>query len=309
MKVQNNITLLPVQKKKSGMATMHRQNRIFLICMLTLPIIHWIIFWLYKNLSSFVLAFTLPTGEFTLYNFQYFFKQFSLPHNVFFEALKNTALWFGQDLLLIFPFTIVLNYFFYKKMFGYKQFRILLWVSGMVSSVVMAAMIQRFILPSGPLGVLLKSMGMEEVPLFLADSRYAQGTMMIYMFWRSWGQNMLLFGGMYARIPDEVLESAKLDGCGPIREIVQLIVPMISAQLITLIILKLTGLLQSSGPVILFTEGKYETQTLAYWIWDSVRNGGQYNTVSAVGLVATAVSVPVILGLRKLLEKIPVVEM
>ena len=120
---------------------------------------------------------------------------------------------------------------------------------------------------------------------------------------------MLLLGGTFARVPAEVLEAAKLDGCGPFRELVQLILPMISSTLITMIILKLTGLFSSSGPIILFTSGNYNTTTLAYWIWESVLAGsGHYNTVAATGLAFTAIAVPLILTIRWLLEKIPVVE-
>ena len=149
-----------------------------------------------------------------------------------------------------------------------------------------------------------------DIPHFFKDENYANQAMMIYSFWGSWGSNLLLFGGTFARVPRDVLEAAKLDGCSPLRELVQLIIPMISSTLITMLILNLTGILTASGPLLLFTQGHYGTMTLSYWIFDNVRFGGSgtYNTVAATGLIATCVVVPIILTARWLLEKIPVVE-
>ena len=302
-------TSLKMPKKKGGMASMRRQNRIFLFAMLSIPIIHWFIFWLYLNFQSILMAFQLPTGDWSLLNFEVFWGQVKAPTSDIKLAIKNTFMWFGLENLIIFPFTIMLNYFFFKKIPGYKAFRVLLYIPGLLSSVAVAAMVNRLVLPSGPLGVILTSLGVEDVPLFFADSDYANKAMVIYRLWLCWGSNMLLLGGTFARVPQEVLDAAKLDGCGPFRELVQLIIPMISSTLITMIILHCTGIFSASGPLILFTKGEFQTLTLSYWIWENVMAGsGNYNTVAATGLVFTAIAVPVIMTIRWLLEKIPVVE-
>lgn len=304
--MQKNVT---TTKKKGGMASMRFQNRVFLTAMLTIPIVHWFIFWLYLNLQSILMAFRLPAGDWSFVNFVVLWAQLTSPTSDIILAVKNTFMWFGLQTFIIFPFTIALNYFFFKKIPGYKTFRVLLYIPGLLSSVAVAAMVKSFVMPSGPLGVILKACGMETVPLFFSNSKYANNAMVIYTLWLSWGANMLLLGGTFARVPAEVLEAAKLDGCGPFRELVQLILPMISSTLITMIILKMTGLFSASGPILLFTSGNYETVTLAYWIWERVMAGsGNYNTVAATGLAFTAIAVPLILTIRWLLEKIPVVE-
>ena len=289
---------------------MKTANRIFLISMLILPIIHWCVSWLFVNIQSILMAFQLPTGEWSTLNFTALKNNLFDPNSEIMLALGNTMKWFLFQDCFMFPFTIVLNYFFYKKMPGYKMFRILLYVPGLLSGVAVSSMIKRVVLPSGPLGVIFESFGVEKMPLFFTDPEYANTAMFIYSFWLGWGGSMLLLGGTYARIPAEVLEAAKLDGCSPVRELVQLILPMISSTLITMIILRLTGIFSSSGPLFLFTQGNYGTMTLSYWIFDSVRFGGAstYNTVAATGLVFTCIAVPLILTVRWLLEKIPVVE-
>ena len=296
--------------RQKKMNSMKRQNTIFLIVMLSVPIAHWFVFWLYININSILMAFQLPAGDWSLLNFRVFWLNLTSPNSDILLALKNTFLWFVLSNLIIFPFTIALNYFFFKKIPGYKGFRVALYIPGLLSGVAMATMINRLVMPSGPLGVILQKLGVKDVPLFFGDSRYATISMMVYTFWHSWSSNMLLLGGTYARIPTEVLEAAKLDGCSPFRELVQLIIPLISPTLITMIILNLTGVLSYSGPLILFTKGNFGTMTLAYWIFDNVRFGGSstYNTVSATGLVFTVIFVPIVLTIRWALEKLPVVE-
>lgn len=301
------------KKQKSGFARQKLLDRIFICTMLTIPIIHWLVSWLFVNVQSILMAFQLPTGEWSLLNFEIFFSQWSDGTSDLILAVKNSLKWFLLSNAIIFPFTLTLNYFFFKKMPGYAAFRILLYIPGLIGGVATASMVKEMVMPNGFLGVLLQelfSVPSTEIPHFFSDQDYANQSMMLYSFWGSWGSNLLLFGGTFARVPRDVLEAAKLDGCSPARELVQLIIPMISSTLITLIILNLTGLLTASGPLLLFTQGKYGTMTLAYWIFDNVRfkGVGTYNTVAATGLLATCVMVPIILTARWLLEKIPVVE-
>lgn len=303
----------PVVNNKTGFARQKMIDRIFIVSMLTIPIIHWCVSWFYVNIQSILMAFQLPTGEWSMLNFEIFFSTWADGTSELILAVKNSIKWFLLTNAVIFPFTLVLNYFFFKKMPGYSLFRILLYVPGLISGVAVASMVKEMVLPNGFLGVLLQEvfdMSAGDIPHFFKDENYANQAMMLYSFWGSWGANLLLLGGTFARVPREVLEAAKLDGCSPARELVQLVLPMISSTLITMLILNLTGILTASGPLLLFTEGKYGTMTLSYWIFDSVRFGGAgtYNTVAATGLIATCVVVPIILISRWLLEKIPVVE-
>ena len=302
-----------VEKKKTGFAKQKMMDRIFIVSLLTIPIIHWCVSWLFVNIQSILMAFQLPTGEWSMLNFEIFFSTWSDGTSELILAVKNSVKWFLLNNAIIFPFTLILNYFFFKKMPGYAVFRILLYIPGLISGVAVASMVKEMVLPNGFLGIMLQEIfdvSAADIPHFFKDENYANQAMMLYTFWGGWGSNLLLLGGTFARVPREVLEAAKLDGCSPARELVQLVIPMISSTLITMIILNLTGILTSSGPLLLFTQGHYGTMTLSYWIFDSVRYGGAgtYNTVAATGLIATCVVVPIILISRWFLEKIPVVE-
>jgi ABC-type sugar transport system permease subunit len=138
---------------------------------------------------------------------------------------------------------------------------------------------------------------------------------LIYNVWTGFTGNILLYCGTMARVPLEVLESSKIEGCGAFREFVQIIIPLIFPTISTQIILLFTGVFTSSGPILLFDpNSSYGTVTLSYWIFKqvygtgTVGGSGSYNLVSATGLCFTLFGVPIILFIRWLMERIPAVE-
>lgn len=168
----------------------------------------------------------------------------------------------------------------------------------------------------GPLDRVLGLFGKNIPPEgLLATSETATATIMVFCLLTGFTTNVLLFQSAMSRIPVEVLESAALDGCGSVREFFQIILPLIFPSIASVLTLTCTGILSASGPILLFTNGFYDTTTISFWIFSKVYGGGQaggvagsYNLVSCVGLCFTAVSVPIILGVRKLLSSFPEVE-
>ena len=284
---------------------------IFVISILIIPILHWLIFWLGVNLNSILLAFQLPSGEWSFLMIETVLKDIANTsmNSGLGLALRNTLFYFVKDLCML-PFQLCISYFLYKKIKGYKAFQIIFYLPGIVSGVAFANVFSNFIAPSGPLGILLEEWGMQEVPEFLANSKYATGTIMFYTIWIGWGGNMLLLCGALARVPIEILESARLDGISPLKELIFMIFPLIWSTLSTLLILQMTRLFTASGPILLFTGGEYKTTTIGYWIFDKVayQGAGAYNSVAAAGLVFTVIGAPIILFMKWLIEKIPVVE-
>ena len=278
--------------------------------MLCVPVVHWLVFWLGVNFSSILMAFQRPSGDFTFDTMQYMLRSiFMAADPKMITAIKNTLIYFLKDTLMI-PFQLMIAYFLYKKIFGRRFFQIMFYLPAIVSGVAISTMFKELIMPTGPFGLLLKFLGVERVPTFLSDSRYATGTILFYSVWLSWGGNMLLFGGALARIPTEILESARIDGISTAKEVVFMIVPLVWPTLSTILILNMTGLFTASGPILLFTKGEYKTMTIAYWIFDAVAYKGvsAYNEVAAGGLIFTVIGAPIVLFVKWLIEKIPTVE-
>ena len=287
----------------------YRKDMIFVFTMLLIPLAHYAIFTLYIDSYSFVLAFQSPTGEWTLGTLKAMFFEVFSAGAVMNVAIRNTLLFFAKDLLII-PFQLLISYFLYKKIKCGKFFRVIFYLPSIISSVVMVSMFREFIKPDGPFGIIMQKLGVNPVPKFLDNSDYANWTVMFYTIWTGWGGNMLLFSGALARIPIGVLESARLDGVTPSREFFQIIIPLVWSTMSTFIILSFTGMFNAGGPLLLFTGGKYNTWTISYWIYDRLKYGGvsQYNFVAAIGMIFSAMGIPIMLLCKWIVNRVPSVE-
>lgn len=299
-------------------------TKIFLISILIVPTIHWFIFWLYVNSSSFVLAFKTQQGAWSLDNFRELWRQLNNPYGTSVgRALINTLKYWAVNIGITFPLSIVIAYFIFKKIRFYKFFRIMFFFPAIVTPIILVTVYTMWVAPGGPVDKLLQVFGGEIPPqgLFNPDPsapNRATNTILIYCVWTGFGTNVILIGSAMARMPDSVLEAASLDGCGLFRELVQLILPLIWPTLSTLLLLSLTGFFSSSGPILLFApDGGAGTTTLSFWIFKLVYGSGAFGTpggsqdyglVSATGLVFTVVWIPVVLFVRWLMEKVPTVE-
>ena len=73
-------------KKRKAKATStkgvlnHRKTAFFIVSLLFIPVLHWLIFWLFVNFQSIILAFQSPLdGSFTLDNFNQFWEKLTAP--------------------------------------------------------------------------------------------------------------------------------------------------------------------------------------------------------------------------------------
>lgn len=290
--------------KKRGLS---RNRIIFLVCMLAIPLIHFCVFWIYVNFSGILLAFQTARGEWTLNNFVMFWD--SLRNSTIGLALKNTLIYFLVNILVIFPLGLLTSYFLYKKILCARIFRTIFYLPSIISAVAYTGVFMEFVKPWGVVGIIAEAMGIDFPPEgLLGTSQTATWTIVAYCIWTNIGSNMLLFSGAMARIPVDVLEAAKLEGCKPLQEVWYMIVPLIWPTLATMLILQMTGLFSASGPVMLFTGGAYDTYTISYWIFtQTYGNGGgsgNYGLISAAGLFFTAIGLILVLSTKRLTDKL-----
>ena len=308
------------ERRTAGGSTFFSAKQIrtrFLFFALLIPVLHWLVFWLYINIDTFVLAFKAGAEQkWTLLNFRLLWDSLVNPvgDNSIGIALKNTLLYFGATLLLILPFSLVIGYFFYKKILGYKVFRVIFYLPAIISGVALVSVYRGVV--TDPWGLVAKLteilFGKGHFPSggLLSQNSTATWMILLYSIWTGPCTNILLIGGAMTRIPTEVIESAKIEGCGPFRELIQIILPMIWPTVSTIVVFMFTNIFNTSGPILLFTGGSAGTTTLAFWIFKQIYGDGQiggageYNLVSCTGLVFTLIGVPIILGIRKLIDKV-----
>lgn len=292
----------------------HKKTVFFIVALLAIPVVHWLIFWLFINLQSILLAFQDPlTGDFTWENFKIFWGDLTNPTstNVLGLAVKNTLLYFGSSIFIVLPISLFIAYFLYKKIPGYKVFRIIFFLPAIISGTALVTAFSVAVNPGGLFAEILEKIGFDiSVHGLLGTKETATNTILFYTIMTSFTTNVLLFQGAMTRVPGEVLESAKLEGCSPFREVIEIIFPLIWPTFATQLIFTMTGLFTASGPILLFDpENNLETMTISYWIFSkSLMGSDYYNIVSCTGLCFTIAGFPIIMLVRWLTDKIKAVE-
>lgn len=276
----------------------------FIMIMLAPTVIHLVLFWGGVQVETLAMAFTdRKTGEFTLLgNFRFIFDALSTPDSDLSIAVRNTFLFFGVGILLI-PMTIFAAYMFYKKMAGAYFVRVILYLPGAISSMMMAFLFQQLLMPNGPIVTFLTDIGIN-LPLPL-NTEAPLPMIIFFDVWIGLGGGLIVWLGAMGRISEDILEYGKLDGVGPVREFVSIIVPLIWPTFITMVTLQLIGIFGASGSVMLFTEGKYGTYTINYWLFNVIykNEAHLYNYSVATGLFFTLLTLPIVVVGRIVMNK------
>lgn len=297
--------IVATYKKRLTKRKVHRG--IFIGGMLSVALVNFAVFWVYVNIDSILMAFQLETRLDTVWsldNFRRFFDEFTQPQFEWMIALRNTMLLFLVGTCLCLPLTFVFAYFMFKKVPFSKFFRVMFYLPSLISAAVLIGIFKYTFAISGPVNELLSIITGSEVRIeFLTSADYAMSTMLLYCIWTGFGGNIVLLTGALYRVPIDVLEYARLDGVGYVRELFQIIIPMIWPTLSTMLIFNVSGMLGNQGPALLMTDGQYETTSFGLAMYHYVM-GNQYNYPAAIGLCMTAVGFPITLLVKWVLDKI-----
>jgi ABC-type sugar transport system permease subunit len=288
------------------------RKKIFVASFLILPIINFLVFWLYVHLDSFLLAFkTLEDGNEVLsfVQFENIWKSLTQGTNLIdgFKigtAFKNTMLFFGAGILVIFPLSILASYFIYKKIVGYRFFRVITYLPSIVTSAALV-MMYRYLIDHGGLMHKIFQLTNPADAVYqapLTDPSTAIWTILLYNIICGLGGNIVIMGGAMNSLSPEMLEAGEIDGCNWVQELIYLVIPGIWPTLSTIIILSTAACLGSTGPILAFTKGAQETETLAYVMYHLTLKGRTFLYLpSAIGIVMTVITVPIVFTVRKLL--------
>ncbi|MFH8485042.1 carbohydrate ABC transporter permease [Streptomyces longisporoflavus] len=143
---------------------------------------------------------------------------------------------------------------------------------------------------TGPVNSLLNAVGIESIDFF-GSSGHAFWVLIIMDIWRSMGfYAVLLFAGL-VDIPDEVLESARLDGAAGLRLIRHIVLPMSFPVLMSSLIFSINGTLKAFDSIIALTNGGpgNSTSPLTLYMFQTSFTYGDYGYGSTIALLLTIV--------------------
>lgn len=284
----------------------NKRRILFILCCCTLPVLNWLVFYIYVNFSAFTMAFTNKEGVFTLEHFVRLWDEIHDSTSDLSIAFRNTFLTFALT-MISYPFKVLVAYFLYKKVPGSSLYRILFFVPKMLFDVAEMMIISKLLSPQGFIAQGIQDwLNLSYTPELLADSQFANKTVLFHFLWAGFAGNLIVWGGTFARIPVELSEGCRVDGANWWTEFTKVTIPLVWPQMALDLVFSFAGIFSATGAVFLLTKGQYGTMTLSSWMYLKVYNvsvgtgsTNVFNYMSAVGLVLTVLSVAISLGVRK----------
>ncbi|WP_028448675.1 MULTISPECIES: carbohydrate ABC transporter permease [Chitinibacter] len=122
---------------------------------------------------------------------------------------------------------------------------------------------------------------------WLQEPSIAMYSIMIFTFWKGIGYYMVLYLAGLQAIPTEVEEAAILDGANAWDRFWRITVPMVKPTILLCTMLSTIGALKVFQEVVVLTDGKAETYTALFYVYDQAFRNYDFGVSAAAGLVVT----------------------
>lgn len=291
------------------------KRALFYTLFIAFPIIHYLVFYVYINLNSFLMAFRtysldpLKGMTFKFAGWQNFSDAWQLLVKSG-DRIWTSVLFLAVSIFFSTPLALLFSYYIYKKRFASGVFRVMLFLPQILSGVI--------------LGLLFRYMCNQVAGWFaekwfhtpakdLLTSPSSQVWMVIFFnVLMSFGVNVLTYSGTMSGINQSLIESAELDGCNPLQEFRYIVLPMIWPTVTTLMVVGFSRIFTEQWQVLtLLSMYPGKADNMGYYLYVEAMNGDfvatqttmAYGTLSALGLILTAIILPLTMVLRWALDK------
>lgn len=290
------------------------RKTLFYCCMVALPVLQFVIFYIFVNINSILLSFKDISKVITsngALRYEEKFVGFSTLAEVFsilFGAemgvvWKNTFVSYAVGLLFGTTLSLLFSYYIFKKFVGSSVFKVVLFLPQVVSGLVLIVMYRYFVVDV--LGAIFPG-----IPDLLdVSNNSAFYTVLVFTVWTGFGTTVMMYVGAMNNISESILEYAKIDGVSAWQEFVHIVLPMVYPTLITFIVVGLASAFTNQMRLFDFygSDAERYLQTIGYYMYAGVQKAGadltKYPYFAAMGLILTFITVPVVLTVKWLLQK------
>ena len=225
----------------------------------------------------------------------------------FYLVLRNTLMLNFLDLLVGFPFPIVLALLLneVRVSFVKRGVQTLLYLPHFLSWVVIAGIFYDILGANGLLNMALKALGLRSVQ-FLANERYFRSLMVVTTMWKESGWSTIVYLSAITAIDPQLYEAAGVDGAGRWRQTFSITLPSIVNTIAFIIILRASSIVGSdTEQVMMFYKPIVYSvgDVLGTFIYREGILNAKYSYTTAVGLFGSAVGMAMMLGANKVARK------
>jgi multiple sugar transport system permease protein len=189
----------------------------------------------------------------------------------FVQSILNTVYFTGASIPLTMIIGLVLAILLNQPIRGRGIFRTAYYLP-VVTPFVVSALLWKW-LYNGQYGLfnyyLLKGHVIDQPLLWLSDKQLAMPAVVLMSIWGGVGFSMVVYLAGLQAIPEQLYESAKLDGAGTLRRLWYVTIPMLRPTTLFLLVMGIIGSLQVFTQIFVMTSGGpvNKTTTMVYYMY------------------------------------------
>lgn len=187
----------------------------------------------------------------------------------FWVSVVHTFEYAALKIVFIIPFALLMAVLLNQKLRGSSFFRGVFFMPTIISAAV-SSLVFGFIFSAynGVLNGVLKASGVIGKNInWLGDAKTAMWSVLIVAIWAGFGNYMIYFISGMAGIPEDVYESAKIDGANGVQTFFHITLPMLSPMLKIILMLAITGAFKDYDSILVLTQGGPNNRTQVMFLY------------------------------------------
>jgi ABC-type sugar transport system permease subunit len=210
---------------------------------------------------------------------------------LFWRATVNTLLFAGFGVPAAIGVSLVAALLVHARLVRWKPVWRLMFFAPYVTTLVATALVWRYVLDtrSGLLNYWLSLVGVAPVG-WLDDPRTSIPAVLLFIVWKAFGYNMLVFMAALSTVSTDLEEAARLDGAGAWARFRHVTLPAIGPALLLAAVISVANFLQVfTEPYVMTHGGPAEsTVTILYFMFEQGFTWWNLGTASAVAAILFA---------------------
>jgi len=235
---------------------------------------------------------------------------FTEPTRGFFSALQNNLLIVAVSVFGQIPLGFMLAYVISRKLIkrGTRFFQSMIFLPYVISPIIIGVLFNAFII--NRLSVYFEVVGLLNMDVYSAQLSMLNNQMsavLVVVLWMFTGFYMIIFIAHLGRIDPEVIEAARIDGAGEGKILTRIALPMVKNEIITCMILAISGSLRTFDLIFAMTGTIPQTRVLSIYMFDSAFgtniNWPLANAISTVMVIISILLIIIVRSAGKLLDR------
>ncbi|WP_391557637.1 carbohydrate ABC transporter permease [Robertmurraya sp.] len=181
---------------------------------------------------------------------------------------------------------LILSLILASKIKGANFLRKIYLIPMLLSSVAIGQLWAKIFDPTnGMINRLLIMLGVDNPPLWLADSNIVLFALFIPIVWQYAGFYIIIFYAALKNVPEELIEAAKIDGANPIQIAYKIKIPLITGVIKVMVILAIVGSLKYFDLIFVLTGGgpNGASEVMASYMYTEAFSKYNFGYGSAIG--------------------------